>query len=67
MAWCFEASILLRVLENPKGPMKEKGLLRRPAYLPGLWFVAVEDLIGSKQVQLAMALLKHVDTRKPPG
>lgn len=36
-------------------------------YPPRLWFVAAEDLIGSQQIQLAMALLEHVDPRKSPG
>lgn len=33
--------------------------------LPGLGPVAVEDLVSSEQVQFAMALLKHVDSRQP--
>lgn len=32
---------------------------------PGLGSVAVEDLVGSDQVQLAVALFKHVDARQP--
>lgn len=34
---------------------------------PGLRSVAVQDLVGSDQVQLPMALLKHVDPRQPAG
>ena len=39
----------------------------RRAHQPGLGLVAVEDLIGSEEIQFAVALLKHVDTGKPPG
>lgn len=35
--------------------------------LPGLRSVAVQDLVGSDQVQFPMALLKHVDPRQPTG
>lgn len=39
----------------------------KEAYQPRLRLVAVEDLIGPEEIQLAVALFKHVDTRKPPG
>lgn len=35
--------------------------------LPGLRSVAVQDLVGSDQVQFPMALLKHVDPWQPTG
>lgn len=36
-------------------------------YLPSLRPVAVEDLVGSDQVQFPMALLEHVDPWQPAG
>lgn len=38
-----------------------------PRCLPGLRSVAVQDLVGSDQVQFPMTLLKHVDPRQPTG
>lgn len=35
-----------------------------PGTEAGLRFVTVEHLIGFEQIQLAMALLKHVDSRQ---
>lgn len=55
------------VHRSPKGLGQENPTEDGSTYLPCLWFVAAEDLIGSQQIQLAMALLKHVDTGKPPG
>lgn len=34
---------------------------------PGLRSVAVQDLVGSNQVQFPVALLEHVDPRQPAG
>lgn len=38
-----------------------------PRHLPGLRSVAVEDLVGSDQVQFPVPLLEHVDPGEPAG
>lgn len=58
-----DASLLFGTGEPRTGTAAESA----STHSPRLGLVAAEDLIGSKQIQLAMALLKHVDTRKPPG
>lgn len=45
--------------------MRCKGMgMMQQSSPPGLGLVAVEDLIGTEKVQLAMALLKHVNPGK---
>lgn len=46
---------------------EKEGLFKRKAHRPGLWLVAAEDLVGSEEVQLAVALLKHIHAGQPPG